>query len=81
MKRSEMVILLANEIDEFRIDFNNDYMTFDDHTINFASKILNKLEEVGILPPQIKLKDPGQFPGDAFEYYMNEWEDEETTPE
>lgn len=41
-----------------------------------ADSILSDLEETGMLPPPITIKDPGQFPGDEFSYISTEWEQE-----
>lgn len=42
-----------------------------------AEAILNRIEQLGMLPPITKKTDPGHFPGDAFEYQLNEWEPED----
>lgn len=66
MKREEMILLIAECLVEPH---------FDD-AINEANYILTKIEKAGMVPPPRIEKDPGHFFGDAFEYEVNEWEDE-----
>lgn len=62
MKRSEAVNLLLNEI---LINTGKDYKELD---YDGASSILTKLEEIGMLPPTIKLSH--------INAYDNGWESE-----
>lgn len=78
MKRSEMLYKLTELM-------RDNYQAFEDYAegrLNFnqletivTNMFLTEVELAGMLPPQIMKKDPGHFPGDAFEYTMNEWEE------
>jgi hypothetical protein len=50
---------------------------FEDDVFAEATYILAKLEKAGMRPPVVKIKDPGQFPGDEFEYTLETWEEPE----
>lgn len=43
--------------------------------LEMANLILEMQEEKGMLPPSSKFIDPGHFPGDSFDYNLNQWED------
>lgn len=69
MKRSEMVDRIIN----FVYDATDCDVSI---TKEEASLILQFIEKTGMSPPKVVLKDPGHFPGDAFEYTIADWEEE-----
>ena len=77
MKRSTLIQKVAENIKPI---LNND-LTSDIGLTSYGTEklvdiVLIELEKAGILPPEILKKDPGHFPGDQFEYKVNEWETE-----
>ena len=44
--------------------------------LNIAKSILESMEDLDMLPPHYTRTDPGHFPGDDFDYDINEWEPE-----
>lgn len=77
MKRSDAIRLITaycnfhtfKTVDEFSGDL---VMTREE-----GEKVLNFIEELGMLPPAYKTEDSGHFPGDNFEYEINDWEPED----
>lgn len=68
MKRSEMLKLIESVIDAGSHEYDK---------ATRADNLLCHLEQAGMLPPRSKHTDPGHFPGDSFEYELNEWESED----
>lgn len=73
MKRSEMV----KDISDILIMCCKGYNPSSTDSKYDADFILTHIELMGMLSPKAIVKDPGQFPGDAFEYEINEWEPED----
>jgi hypothetical protein len=80
MKRSEMVDKMALKIFEFTREIeeypNYSMMTVREFNQVLATKLLAFQVSEGMRPPETTIADPGHFPGDSFEYQVNEWEDE-----
>ena len=70
MKRSEVWNEIANIIHDTR------RATLEYTSEDISDMILKYIEDIGMIPPSYITKDPGHFPGDGFEYEVNEWEDE-----
>jgi hypothetical protein len=68
MKRSEALDIIYQALDEHYDDIVS---------VKLVDYILTKLEKSGMTPPKVMKIDPGYFPGDAFEYEWNDWEDED----
>lgn len=66
MKRSEMINILSKLLNDERcLKSSNEWL---------GEKILNIIEEAGMLPPTIWIAEKDDYPAS---YDVNEWEDEE----
>lgn len=70
MKRSQMLEILRNSF----VEHMNSYEINTDEEM--YSAILADLEKNGMMPPTTTKQDPGHFPGDDFNYQINEWDEE-----
>lgn len=74
MKRSEMIQKIIEEVEVMRgVDMG--YYVYPEDT-QIAERILKVIEDNGMVPSGRMKYDPGHFPGDAFSYRTNEWDDE-----
>lgn len=78
MKKSEMVHKIAHFLYENTGQFRLGNVGLELSLCQkIAPLILNFIEKDGMLPPEIKIQNPGHFLGDAFIYCSNEWEPED----
>jgi hypothetical protein len=68
-----MVLKMARYYNQKNVMVEQNYIT----PMEFMSSMLELVEELGMLPPPMTKHDPGHFPGDGFDYEINDWEDED----
>lgn len=78
MKRSEMLILIANQLDFLNNKFEGFKTAYSNEELNKADVILTTIEDVGMLPPTI-ISMPDQYnrTDSTYGFEVNEWEPEE----
>lgn len=78
MKRSEMLILIANQLDFLNNKFEGFKTAYSNEELNKADVILTTIEDVGMLPPTI-ISMPDQYnrTDGTYGFEVNEWESED----
>lgn len=78
MKRSEMLILIANQLDFLNNKFQGFKTIYSEEELRRADVILTTVEDSGMLPPTI-ISMPDQYnrTEGTYGFEVNEWEPED----